>query len=138
MATVANISGFKFQLGTTASPPVYSDVEEVLSIGGFGKTNELVNVTNFDSGLTQEYIAGLADGAELTVEANYNAANTQQANLIAAVDAGETRSFRVVNEAPSPDETFDFLGVCLSWTIEPSPTEQNRITFTVKITGDIT
>ncbi len=138
MPTKANISRFKIQLGTTASPPVYADVEEVLEIGGFGKTNELVNVTNFDSGLVQEYIAGLADGAEVTIEANYDSTHAQQSALQAAVDAGETRPFRVLNQVPSPDETFSFNAVCLSWEITPSPTEQNRIAFTIKITGDIT
>lgn len=136
--TQANISQFKIQLGDAASPEVFANIEEVLSIGGFGKLNELIEVTNFDSGLNKEYIAGLADGQEITVEANYYEAATQQQALIAAVDAGSTRNFRIVNEVPSPDETFSFACVCLGWNIVPSPTEQNRITFTLKITGSIT
>jgi hypothetical protein len=136
--TQANISQFALQLGNAASPEVFATIEEVLSLSGFGKTNELIDVTNFDSGLVKEYIAGLADGAEITVEANYYQAATQQAALRSAVDLGATRNFQLINQVPSPDETFSFAAVCLSWTIEPSPTEQNRISFTLKITGDIT
>lgn len=136
--TQANISQFALQLGDAASPEVFATVEEVLSISGFGKNNELIDVTNFDSGLVKEYIAGLADGAEITVEANYYQAATQQQALITAVNAGSTRNFQLLNNVPSPAETFSFAAVCLSWNIEPSPTEQNRVSFTLKITGDIT
>ncbi len=136
--TQANISNFKIEIGDAASPEVFTAIEEVLSIGGFGKANELVDVTNFDSGLTKEYIAGLADGQEVTIEANYYAGASGQQALKTAVDGGLTRNFRIINEVPSPDETFNFAAVCLSWVIDPSPTEQNRITFAVKISGDIT
>lgn len=136
--TQANISQFALQLGQADSPETFQTIEEVLSLSGFGKTNELIEVTNFDSGLTKEYIAGLADGAEITAECNYYQAATNQQALITAVDAGSTRNFQLQNQVPSPAEVFSFAAVCLSWTIEPSPTEQNRITFTLKITGDIT
>jgi len=136
--TQANISQFALQIGNAASPEVFATIEEVLSISGFGKTNELIDVTNFDSGLVKEYIAGLADGAEITVEANYFSTATNQQVLKTAADAGQTRNFKLNNNVPSPSEVFNFAAVCLSWTIEPSPTEQNRISFTLKITGDIT
>ncbi len=137
--TQANISQFKIRLGDAASPEVFADIEEVLSISGVGKNNELVDVTNFDSpNQTKEYIAGLADGSEISVEANYVPNATQQTALIAAVDAGSTRNFRVVYTGVSPDEVWNFAGVCLGWELVPSPTEQNRVNFTVKITGDIT
>lgn len=139
MATSANISNFKFKKATAASPASYNAIEEVLSISGVGKNNELVDVTNFDSPAgTKEYIAGLADGSEITVEANYVPNATHQTALIASVDAGETINFQVAYTAVSPDETWSFAGVCLGWEVAPSPTEQNRITFTIKISGDIT
>lgn len=139
MATQANISNFKFRIASIASPASYNDLEEVLSVSGVGKTNELIEVTNFDSPAgTKEFIAGLADGSEVTVEANYYQAATEQANLIALVDAGSTVNCQVAYTAVSPDETWSFAGVCIGWELTPSATEQNRITFTVKISGDIT
>jgi predicted secreted protein len=139
MATSANISKFKFKKATTGSPATYNDVEEVMSISGVGKNNELVDVTNFDSPAgTKEYIAGLADGSEISVECNYVPAATHQAAMISSVDAGETINFQVSYTGSSPDETWSFAGVCLGWELQPSPTEQNKIVFTVKISGDIT
>lgn len=139
MATAANISKFKFRLGNAASPEVFNAVEEVLSISGFGLNNELLDVTNFDSPAgTREYIAGLADGAEITVECNYLPAGTQQSALKTAVGSQVTRNFQIAYTGTSPETTFNFAAVCMGWTIDPSPTEQNRITFTVKISGAIT
>ena len=138
MATAANISNFKLKLGDAASPEVFADVEEVLSLSGFGKSNDLLDVTNWDSPTgTREFIAGLSDGAEITAECNYTGATNQDA-LRTAVDAGSTRNFQIVNSNQSPAETFSFAAVCLGWTIDPAATEQNRITFTLKISGDIT
>lgn len=138
MATQANISRWKFYISSTASPMAFDAVEEVFSISGLGKTNNLVDVTNFDSPEgTMEYIAGLADGQEITVECNYIPGATQQSAMISAVDAGTNRSFRVSYIGSSPDEQFTFDGVPLSWVVVPSATERNTIQFTVKISGDI-
>lgn len=138
MTTQANISGFQVKMGDAASPEVFANIEEVLSVTGFGKTDELLDVTNFDSPSgTKEFIAGLAEGAELTIECNYYGA-TRQDMLRTAVDAGQTRNFQIINTKQSPNETFSFAAVCIGWTIDPSATEQNRISFVVKISGDIT
>lgn len=138
MATQANISRWKFYLGGTASPLVYTAVEEVFSISGLGKTNNLIDVTNFDSPEgTMEYIAGLADGQEIAVECNYIPGATQQQAMIDAVNAATNREFRVSYIGSSPIEQFTFSGVPLSWVVVPSATERNTIQFTVKISGDI-
>lgn len=136
--TLATISNFKLQLGNAASPEVFADIEEVLAVTGFGKSNNLLDVTNFDSPAgTMEYIAGLADGAEMNISANY-VNGTQQLALKSAVDAQATRNFRIVNSNQSPAEQFSFAAVCKDWNIEPSATDQNQISYVLKITGDIT
>lgn len=136
--TQATISGWQFKLGSTASPPVYTAVEEVFNISGLGKTNQQIDVTNFDSPAgTKEFIAGLAEGEEITVECNYVNGATQQDAMVTAVNTAANRSFQVAFTKVSPEETFTFTGTPLSWKIGPSPTDKNTITFTVKISGDI-
>lgn len=141
MPTAANISRWKFRLGSTASPPQFNPIEEAFSISGLGKTNQLVDVTSFDSPEgTMEYIAGLADGQEITIECNRipnESPPTEQQNMIAAVDAQENRAFQIAYIGVSPEETFDFQGVPLSWVLAPSTTDKNTISFTVKISGEI-
>jgi len=138
MASQANIGRWKVRLGSKTSPQTFSAIEEVFSVTGFGKLNQLEDATNFDSPPgTMEYIAGLADGAEITIEAHYIPGATVQSNMIDAVDAGETRDFEIAYVGTSPEEVFSFEAVCLGWSITPSPTSKNTITFTIKISGDI-
>lgn len=137
----ANISRFKVRLGDSSSPPNYSDIEEVKTISGLGKTNKLVDVTSFDSPTgTMEYIAGLSDGSEITISClrvPNESPPTEQQKLIDAVDDGDTMPFEIAYTGATPEETFQFEGVCLSWKLSPSTTEANMVEFTVKISGDI-
>jgi hypothetical protein len=136
--TQANIGYFKFRLGNGASTETFADIEEAFSISGVGKTREQVDATNFDSAGNREYIGGLADGNEVTVECNYIPNATNQAALIAAVEAGLNRNFQVAYTAVSPEEVWQFTASPLSWVINPSVDGRNSISFTVKISGDIT
>ena len=139
MATLANISQWKIRKATIASPAVFVAIEEVFAIGGFGKDNELVDVTNFDSPLnSKEFIAGLADGAEITIECNFVQGGTQQTALKTAVESGLTLQFQAAYTGVSPEETFTFAAVCKAWSIEPATQDKNTITFVIKISGNIT
>lgn len=138
MTTSANISNFKFYLGTAASPQVLTAMEEVVSVSGIGKTNNLVDVTNFDSPSgTREYIAGLADGDEFTVECNYKPGATMQTAAMTAVDSGATRKAKLTYQGSSPLRNWSFDVVCMGYTLAPSATEQNKMSFTYKITGTV-
>lgn len=136
--TSAFIGGLTFQRGSGASPQVYSTVVEVTSLGGFGKTNPLVDVTSHDS-TAREYIAGLADGSELSVEGNrvHSSPSVQDA-LIADVDAGTTRNFKITLTDGTTAIVYTFDAVCLSWTITPSFDDKATIAYALKITGAIT
>lgn len=135
MTTQANISGWKFYIGS-GSPSNYSAVEEVFEVSGAGQTNDLEQVTNFDSPEGQhEYIGGLADGDEVTIQANYVPGATHQKAMVAAVAAKVNRDFRIAYTRPSPDITMDFEGVPLHWSIVPSATGRNVIQFRVKISA---
>lgn len=140
MTTAANISNFKFYLQNTGASPIttLTALEEVVSVSGIGKTNNLVDVTNFDSPSgTREYIAGLADGDEFTVECNYKPGATMQGIAMSAVDSGATRSAKLAYLGSSPNRTWSFSVVCMGYTLAPSATEQNKMTFTYKITGSV-
>jgi predicted secreted protein len=134
----AFMSGITVKRGDGGGPDVFTAIPEVISLSGMGKTNSLVDVTNFDSAGAKEYIAGLADGTEITVEANYLPADTQQQALIADVDAGLTRNIQVITDDGTTETTYDFAVVALSWVLNPSNDDRNTISFGLKITGAIT
>ena len=130
MATAATIA--KWAITTDAAP-----LEEVLDVSGLGKSNDTIDVTNFDSPAgTKEYIPGLADGSEITIECNYVAAATGQVALVASIDAGS--SVAVVMAYATSAATYTFSAAAQGWTISPSTSEQNKISFVLKVSGDIT
>lgn len=138
MTTQAFVAGVTLQISTPGSPSVFSALCEAVSISGIGKTNSLIDVTNFCSPAgTREYIAGLAEGEEVSFEMNYLPDNANQVSLRTSVDSQDTREFRLIITDGSASETFTFHAVCLSWVLVPSVDSQNQITFTAKITGDI-
>ncbi len=137
MPTSAVVGQFKFEAGTNASPSVLTELEEVLDISGFGETNELIDVTNWDSAVgTKEFVAGLAEGDEFTVECNYVPNATHQVAVRAA--KGSTLPCRVRDTSTSPESTWSFDAVYLGYGIDPNVAEQNRATFTFKISGGVT
>jgi hypothetical protein len=107
------------------------------------KQTRVVDVTSFDSA-AREYIAGLADGTEITMECNYLPGNTVQAAVVSDVNSGTNFYMQVVatnpNSGTSPveTETFQFMVTPLSWTFGPSYEDKNTMSFTLKISGDIT
>ena len=136
--TAAFKGGLTVKHGDGAGTEVFTAIEEVNSLGGFGKTNPLIDVTSHDS-TAREYIAGLADGSELTIESNrvHTASNIQD-DVIAEVDSGTTSNYQILLTDGTTLITYDFAAVNLSYTINPSFDDKTTITFTLKISGAIT
>jgi hypothetical protein len=137
MTTQAQIGYLTFaMLNTTPSPNVYATIEEVLSLSGVGLLATQLDVTNFDSSAgTKEFIPGLLEGVEVVVECNHRPNGTNQLALIAAVAAQASKVFRLTYTGVSPIKRVNFTAACLGFEYEPSVTEQNKIRFTLKISG---
>jgi len=126
-----------FSVATVDSPASYDNLPEVISISGVGATNALVDATHFDS-TAREYIAGLADGSEVTVESNFVQNNAVQERVIADVAARRTLNCKVLFDFGTPNTSFTFAAVALGWVLNPSVDDRNTISFTFKISGSIT
>lgn len=133
-ASIGTITIFR---GDGASPEVFTLVGEAKSLSGLGKTNELVEVTHFGSGGNREFISGLADGQEITVEVNYIQTDAPQQALINDVDTKTNRNIRVTIFDGTNTDTFDFSVTPISWVINPGLDDATTATFTLKISGDI-
>jgi len=136
--TAGFTGGLTFKMSDSASPEDYSVVEEAKSVSGLGKTNPLIDTTSFDS-TSREYIAGLADGQEISVECvRVHTASNIQDTVITAIDSGLTKNFQLTLTDGTTSKTYTFAAVCLSWAITPSFDDATMVSFTFKITGDIT
>ena len=129
MATQADIGKWSFSIDAT-------EITEILSISSVGTSNSLIDVTSFSSDPgTLEYIAGLADGSEVSLECNRVPADPGQVAMIAGVRTQTTNAFILTYDAST---TYTFQGVCMSEEVAPSHSEQNKVSFSIKITGAIT
>jgi hypothetical protein len=138
MATSAFVGDFVVAAATVGSPAAYDNLPEVISISGLGQTNELIDATHFGSAGSREYISGLADGSEMSVECNYIQNNVIQERIIADVKAKRTINLKVRVTDGSPETVYTFAAVALAWVLNPAVDDRNTISFTFKISGDIT
>lgn len=130
--------GSTLQLGSGASPQVYTTIAEVLRVGPIGSQNPEVDVTNLDS-TAKEYIAGLADGAEVEFEFNWVAGNTQQQSLRSSTASGSTINLRMVWAQLSPNTTAQFDFVLKNFEMgETTPEQQVTARVSGRISGSIT
>ena len=111
---------------------------QVRDISGVGQTNDLVDVTTFCSEGSREFIGGLADGEEITIGMNYETSSTQIQAMIDDVNAKATRSYRLVIDSGSPSKIISFSAASIGWVLNPAVDDANQISFTLKISGDIT
>lgn len=132
--------------GDGASPETFTPVCEAFGISGIGETNDQIDSTDFCSGGSKEYIAGLSDGSEITLELNFVAGigaaaeMAIQAAFIADVKNKAQRDFQLRCDGDGDgvtDLTFHWTATALSWTLNPSPTAKNAISFGLKISGGV-
>ena len=129
-------SGATLQLGSGASPQVYTTIAEVLRCGPIGSTNPEVDVTNLDS-TAKEYIAGLADGNTVEFTMNWVAGNAQQQSLRSSQAAGSTVNLKMT-WPNSPQTTAKFDLVLLNFEMgETTPEAQITAQASGRISGSI-
>lgn len=140
MTTNAYLSYLTVELQNTGSPITYSALEEVKSGVAVGETAPLVDVSHFTS-TSREYIAGLADGDEFSLECNAVTTSPAVQQTFIALK-GETRTLRITTTntrvSPNVSKTYTFSAVFLGWSITPAVGEADAITFNFKISGGIT
>ena len=102
MATNAFLGGITFaRLDSGVSPNVYRSIEEINDLPTLGETTPLVRATHFDS-TSEEYIGGLADGDEFSLQCNrVHISPSQQDWLIGqkGKTSDSTRDFEIKRDA---------------------------------------
>lgn len=131
------LNGWTFKRGQNDGPPeTFVNIPSVEGLSGLGQTNPLVRTTNFDSD-AEEYIAGLADGSEMSVECVYAPDSSEQAAMIEDVKNKQNRNLQFECTDGTTTLKLDFNVVCLSYELAPSFDDKNMISFKFKISGDV-
>ena len=121
--------GTTFGVGDAASPEVFTTIADVVTIEGPSLSAEAIPVTDLSSARAQ-YIDGLPDEGEVTLELNFIPGNTQHAALRTDLNAGTSKNYRITfTDSPATTWTFPALV-----TAAPSPSSAVND----KLTGSVT
>jgi hypothetical protein len=126
----------RLQVGNADSPPVFTDFCAVGDVSGLGETKPQVDVTTLCD-LARTFRGGLAEGAEVTIQANLIQGDAQTREMFQSYQADDVVPFRLIMVGVSPEEYFAFSGAILGWSIAAPVGEKASMTFTVKISGGV-
>jgi len=148
--TVAAVKakGTLLKRGDGGGSEIFTTVAEVTNIGGPGLTQEMIDVTSHESADWRDYIPGIAEGGEVTLDINYipdNASHDAVAGLLKDFEdqidgtLSTPRNYQLV--FPDPSATVWEFAAWISGfepTANASGTEKLGASVTLKITGQPT
>lgn len=131
MAASAATSGFGAVFAYESAPAVFTALAEVLSVTPPAIAVETIEVTHMgsDDGF-REYIAGLKDGGEVTVNMNYVEAS---ATLLQTLVLAGVETWRITFAGAS---TYVFSGIPTAFTFDDVVIDDKMaMSLTIKVTG---
>jgi hypothetical protein len=124
--------GTTFSIGS-GSPLTYTAVAQVTSVTPPNYARDAIEATHMTSpGSYREFIPGLMDAGEATIELNYIASATD--TLIAALDAG-VGNFRIT--FPNGVD-WNFTAIVTAYAVTAPLADKMTATATFKVTGEPT
>jgi len=129
--------GSQLQLGDGASPEVFSAIAEITELSGPKMERDAIEVTNHQSADGyKEFIAGMRDGGEVTIKANWlpnNATQDETTGLNSKFNLNTTQNWKII--LPSSIATISFAGFLTAFEPDTPLTEQGVLDCTIKVTG---
>lgn len=129
--------GTQFRRATTLSPGnVFETIANVTNVGGPSRSRETIDVTSHDSpGQWMEFIGGLKDGGEISLDINYDPAEATH-DLDDDFDDTTARNYQVVILPDTEDEyTWSISGVMTGLEDEFPYDDKMARTMTIKVSG---
>lgn len=133
--------GITIAVEDTPASGTYTAIAEITGFTGpTTEANEIETTTL--SSTAKEFIAGLVDNGELTVEVNALPKDTQQRQIRSDITAGTVRSYRIdFNDKVTPEVTstlYTFDAFVKSFPFSAAADDKLSGTATFRITGAIT
>lgn len=132
--------GSTLKLGDGGSPEVFTAVAEITDISPPSMGRDLIEVTHHASpGGYREFISGLRDGGEVSLEANWlptDATHDQVTGLLSYFDLNVTSNWQIV--LPDTIATIEFTGFLTAFEGSLNIEEQGKLSCTIKVVGPVT
>jgi predicted secreted protein len=128
--------GTLFKRGNGAGPEVFTTIANVTNIGGPSRSRETIDVTSHDSpGGWMEFVGGLKDGGELSIDINYDPAELTH-DLDDDFDDAAPRNYQIVILPDTADEyTWTIAGVMTGLEDEFPYDDKMGRSLTIKVSG---
>jgi predicted secreted protein len=131
--------GTLLKFGNAASPEVFTTLAEVVNITGPGMARELPDATHMQSPSGwREFIGGLKDAGEITVECNHlpnHATQDATTGVLSFFASGDTKNWQVVFPL-SPAVTWGFAAVVSAFEPDFPIDDKMMLSITLKVSGE--
>lgn len=129
--------GISVAVETTPGGGTYIAIAEVTGFAGPTTEANEIEVTTLAS-TTKEFIAGLADNGEVTMEVNAVPSDTQHNQVRSDIIAGTTRSYQIdFADGSITNTTYTFDAFVKSFPFSAAADDKLAGTITLRISGDI-
>lgn len=129
--------GSTLQLGDGATPEVFTSIAEITSLTPPQMSRDDIDVTSHSSSDGyREFIGGLRDGGEVSLEANWlptNSTHDASTGLLETFNDNVTHNWKIV--LPSTLATISFSGFITAFEPELPLEEQGKLSVTIKVSG---
>ncbi len=122
----------------SASPESFTTLAEALDIT-ISVAREFLDVTNQDSpNESREYIGGLSDVDEFTVETNLKPTDVSQAAALGFQESGAARTWRIFESLTGGGtREWRFEAIVSGYSVNTPVAAQKTLSFTFRITGGV-
>lgn len=126
--------GTVIAIDTGSGTPDWTHIKEVVTFSGFDGSAAEIDVTSLDS-TAKEFLMGLQDFGNFSMECNYLASDEGQSALRAAKAARSKEDFKITF---SDNSTATFSAFVLSAGMSGGVDAKMDTSFNLRITGDVT
>lgn len=124
------------EIGSGTSPETFSEVEEVVSISGPDGQANLIDTTHLKS-TGKEYLPGLGDFGQVTLECNFTGGTNQMALRTMFATQADPRNFRISVPEDGDAHEFDFAAIVTAWSLNVATDDKVTLNVTLQISGSV-
>lgn len=126
--------GLQFQRGDGAESEVFTTVAEVTNLSGPGMSRDTVDVTHMGTpDAFREFIAGLADPGEITLDVNFLPADSSHGDMLNDFNNRVVRNYRLI-WPHTGNPQWQITGVMTGFETTAPIDDKISATFTIKVT----
>lgn len=130
--------GTQFLMAATPGASALTKLAEITAVGLPNEQVGEVEVTHFESpGRTREFIPGLSDAGEITIELNWVPGSATDDLITAAKADGKVRSMRVVTPPDDTRQMYTFPGFVRGFERTAPIDDKMSATVTIRVAGAV-